>query len=70
MTLTELSLAVGLKAFIRTEQEVGTYRHRVVNAPWSKEAADTYRSYIKGDLSWMGKKYMGLENAKESNCLR
>lgn len=33
-----------MEAFIRTDQEVGIYRERVVNVQWSKEAEDTSKS--------------------------
>lgn len=65
---TEFSLDIGLKAFISTDQEVGIYRQRVVSGQWSKEAADTNKSigsYTKGDLGWMEKKNVGLENERK-----
>lgn len=40
----------------------------MVNGQWSKEAADTNKSigsYTKGDLGWMEKKNVGLENGRK-----
>lgn len=40
----------------------------MVSGQWSKEAADTNKSigsYTKGDLGWMEKKNVGLENERK-----